>query len=213
MPYTMRLLEAASRVVQLYAVRMTFSTGGGADRMGVEGRTMRTRTVFVAVILLAFVTPFAAPQAPKARAVRDPEPIDADGYQKLLQQYRGKPLLVTFWATWCEPCRDEYPMLNELAKRYAPQGLKVVGISMDDDGDRILMRRFLARYNPVFTNYRKKPGSEATFDQAVYAGWNGSLPATFFYAKTGDQIGHVLGEGTRATYESAIQSLLGSGSK
>jgi thiol-disulfide isomerase/thioredoxin len=180
--------------------------------MEMEGGPMRTRTVFVVVILLAIVAPFAVPQAPKASAVRDPELIDADGYQKLLQQYRGKPLLVTFWATWCEPCRDEYPMLNELAKQYAPQGLKVVGISMDDDGDRILMRRFLARYNPVFTNYRKKPGSEAAFDQAVFAGWNGSLPATFFYGKSGDQVGHVLGEGTRATYENAIRSLLGSGS-
>lgn len=212
MPYTMRLLEAASRVMQLYAVRMGFSTGASVDRMGVEGRPMRTRTVFVVVMMLAIVTPFAVPQAPKTPAVRDPELIDADGYQRLLQQYRGKPLVVTFWATWCEPCRDEYPMLNELAKQYGPQGLKVVGISMDDDGDRILVRRFLARYNPVFTNYRKKPGSEAAFDQAVFAGWNGSLPTTFFYAKTGDQIGHVLGEGTRSTYETAIRSLLGSGS-
>jgi thiol-disulfide isomerase/thioredoxin len=178
-----------------------------------EGEVMRTRTVFVVVMLLAIVAPFAAPQAPKAAAVRDPELIDAEGYQKLLQQYRGKPLLVTFWATWCEPCRDEYPMLNELAKQYAPQGLRVVGISMDDDGDMILMRRFLARYKPVFPNYRKKAGTEEAFRQAIFPGWNGSLPATFFYGKSGDQVGHVMGEGTRATYESAIQSLLGSGSK
>src|SRR5205814_8738467 len=86
-------------------------------------------------------------------------------YQKLVEKYHGEPLLVTFWATWCEPCRDEYPMLNELAKQYAPQGLKVVGVSMDDDGDLILMRRFLARYKPVFPNYRKKAGGEADFTQ------------------------------------------------
>jgi len=173
---------------------------------------MRTRTAFVVLMMLAFVTPFAAPQAPKAAAVRDPELIDGDGYQKLLQQYRGKPLLVTFWATWCEPCRDEYPMLNELAKQYGPQGLKVVGISMDDDGDMILMRRFLARYHPVFTNYRKKPGDATAFDQSVFPGWSGALPATFFYAKDGSLIGHVLGEGTRSTYENSIRSLLGLGS-
>src|SRR5207237_8926426 len=82
----------------------------------------------------------AARQAPKIAASRDPELIDAQGYLRVVQQYRGKPLLVTFWATWCEPCRDEYPMLNELAKQYASQGLKVVGVNLDDDGDLILMR-------------------------------------------------------------------------
>jgi thiol-disulfide isomerase/thioredoxin len=177
-----------------------------------KGTGMRTRTLFVALLLIAAASTLAARQAPKGGAQHDPEIIDAQGYQKLLQQNRGKPLLVTFWATWCEPCRDEYPMLNELAKQYAPQGLKVVGISMDDDGDLILMRRFIARYKPVFRNYRKQPGGEAAFDQAVLAGWTGSLPATFFYAKDGRQIGHVMGEGTRDTYEAAIRSLLAAGS-
>ncbi len=81
---------------------------------------MRNRTVFVVFVMLAAMTAFAGPQAPKSAAPRDPELIDAQGYQKLVEQYRGKPLLVNFWATWCEPCRHEYPMLNELAKQYAP---------------------------------------------------------------------------------------------
>ena len=96
--------------------------------------------------------------------------IDAQGYQKLLEQYHGKPLLVTFWATWCEPCRDEYPMLNELAKQYAPKGLNVVGVNLDDDGDLILMRRFMARYKPVFPNVRKKKGGESEFVAGGAAG-------------------------------------------
>jgi thiol-disulfide isomerase/thioredoxin len=177
-----------------------------------KGTVMRTRTLVVVFLLVAVASAVAAPQTPKGGTQHDPAIIDAQGYQKLLQQNRGKPLLVTFWATWCEPCRDEYPLLNELAKQYAPQGLKVVGISMDDDGDLILMRRFIARYKPVFTNYRKQPGGETAFDQAVLSGWTGSLPATFFYAKDGRQIGHVMGEGTRDTYEAAIRSLLALGS-
>jgi len=173
---------------------------------------MRTRTIFVAVLLFAGIGALAAPQAPKAAAARDPELIDAQGYQRLLEQNRGKALLVTFWATWCEPCRDEYPMLSDLAKQYAPQGLKVIGVSMDDDGDLILMRRFIARYKPVFRNYRKSAGSQEAFVRAVMPGWTGALPASFFYAKDGQQVGHVLGEGTRATYEEAIRSLLATGS-
>src|ERR1700739_2079716 len=147
----------------------------------------------------------AAAQTP---VPKDPELIDTQGYQKLLQQYKGKPLLVTFWATWCEPCRDEYPMLNELARQYAPQGLKVVGVSLDQDGDLILMRRFLARYKPVFPNYRKKKGDEEAFSQGVMSGWNGSLPMTVFYGKDGQQVGHFVGAGDHDTYEAAIKMLL-----
>ena len=169
---------------------------------------MRTRTGIVALLLLAAAGTLATAQAPKAAPPRDPALIDAQGYGKILQQYRGKTLLVNFWATWCEPCRDEYPMLNELAKQYAPKGLKVVGVNLDDDGDLILMRRFLARYKPVFPNYRKKAGAEADFRQAVLAGWTGSLPVTVFYSKDGRQKGSVLGEGTREKYEAAIQALL-----
>jgi thiol-disulfide isomerase/thioredoxin len=161
---------------------------------------------------MAAATGLAAPQAPKSAAPRDPEMIDLQAYQKLVEQFRGKPLLVNFWATWCEPCREEYPMLNELAKQYAPQGLKVVGVSLDDDGDLILMRRFLARYKPIFPNYRKKAGGIEAFTQAVLPGWRGALPVSIFYGRDGGQAGHMLGEGTREKYEAAIRDLLASGS-
>src|SRR6266404_463405 len=172
---------------------------------------MRNRTVLPLFVMLAAMTAFAGPQAPKSAAPHDPELIDAQGYQKLVEQYRRKPLLVNFWATWCEPCRDEYPMLSELAKQYAPQGLKVVGVNLDDDGDIILTRRFIARYKPFFPNYRKKPGGEDAFVQAVLPGWKGAIPASFFYAPDGRQIGHLMGEANRETYEAAIRSLLSSG--
>ena len=172
---------------------------------------MRIRSCLIFLVLTAAGAALAAPQVSKTAPAHDPKMIDAQGYQKLLEQNRGKPVLVNFWATWCEPCRDEYPMLNELAKQYGPQGLKVIGVSMDDDGDLILMRRFLGRYKPVFPNYRKKAGGEADFTQftqAVLPSWNGSLPATFFYGKDGRQAGHMFGEGPRDAYESAVRTLL-----
>jgi thiol-disulfide isomerase/thioredoxin len=181
--------------------------------MRAEGMYMEIRTCLIFLALTATGAALAAPQASKTAAARDPEIIDAQSFQRLLDQNRGKAVLVNFWATWCEPCRDEYPMLNELAKQYAPQGLKVIGVSMDDDGDLILMRRFLARYKPVFPNYRKKAGEEAVFRQTVFPSWNGSLPATFFYSKDGKQAGHMFGEGPRDAYEATIRTLLGSGSK
>jgi thiol-disulfide isomerase/thioredoxin len=169
---------------------------------------MRMRIGFVALLLAAF----SATGAPQAKAPSDPKVIDAQGYQKIVQRHRGKPLLMTFWATWCEPCRDEYPMLNELARQYGPKGLQVVGVNFDDEGDLILMRRFIARYKPIFPNYRKQQGGEAEFKQAVWPDWNGALPASFFYDKDGEQVGHVVGAGTRETYEAAIRQLLSAGS-
>jgi hypothetical protein len=70
------------------------------------------------------------------------------------------------------------------------------------------MRRFLARYKPIFPNYRKKKGEEDSFVQAVLPGWNGSIPATFFYSKDGRQIGHLAGASDRETYDAAIRTLL-----
>jgi thiol-disulfide isomerase/thioredoxin len=173
-----------------------------------EGTSMKSRTLITAFLLLAAVTTLAAPQA---GAPRDPQMIDIQGFQKMLQQNRGKTLLVNFWATWCEPCRDEYPMLNELAKQYAPKGLQVVGVSMDDDGDLILMRRFLARYKPIFPNYRKTPGAEAEFRQSVLTGWTGTMPVSVFYAKDGRQVAHFIGEKGREQYEETIRGLLADG--
>ncbi|MGB7280844.1 MAG: TlpA disulfide reductase family protein [Candidatus Acidiferrum sp.] len=178
---------------------------------------MKIRSATATLLLLAAGTAFAGLAvfaAPQTRVARDPELIDVQGFQKILQQNRGKPLLVTFWATWCEPCRDEYPMVNELAKQYAPKGLRVVGISLDDDGDMILVRRFLARYKPIFPNYRNTPGEQAEFDtfkQTVMAGWNATLPASFFYDRDGRQISHFIGEKSREQYEEAIRELLAAG--
>jgi thiol-disulfide isomerase/thioredoxin len=173
---------------------------------------MRNR-IGIAILLFGAVwaISFPAAGAPQAKTPRDPQIIDAQGYEKLVQQHRGKPLLINFWATWCEPCRDEYPMLNELAKEYAPKGLRVLGVNSDQDGDLILMRRFMTRYKPVFPNYRKKPGKpeeEAEFNHAVLSDWRGELPATFIYDKDGTLIGHFFGARDRKTYEAAIRQLL-----
>jgi thiol-disulfide isomerase/thioredoxin len=173
---------------------------------------MRNR-IGIAILLFGAVCAisFSGTGAPQAKGPGDPQIIDAQAYAKLVQQHRGKPLLINFWATWCEPCRDEYPMLNELAKEYAPKGLRVLGVNSDQDGDLILMRRFMVRYKPVFPNYRMKPGKpeeEAEFNQAVLSDWRGELPATFLYDKDGTLIGHFFGARDRKTYEGAIRQLL-----
>ncbi len=137
--------------------------------------------------------------------------IDLAGYNQVLAKYRGKPLVVTFWATWCEPCRDEFPLLVQLEKQYAPQGLAIFGVSLDDDSDMNLVRRFLARNQPGFPNYRQKPGIDVdSFYRGVNPQWTGSMPETIFYGRDGRILGHFIGQQPRAAFEEGIHQVLAS---
>jgi thiol-disulfide isomerase/thioredoxin len=156
-------------------------------------------------------SPKPAAGASKPSASADPGLIDLDGYKRVLAKYRGKPLLVTFWATWCEPCRDEFPMLVELSKQYAPEGLAIFGVSLDDDADMHLVRHFLALHKPTFPNYRQKPGIDVdAFYVGVNPAWTGTMPETVFYGRDGQIAGHFIGEQPRASFEQAIRTILAS---
>lgn len=160
--------------------------------------------------LMAACVVYAQQRATGAKPAGPPDPgiLEAQNYQKLIEKHRGKPVLVNFWATWCEPCRDEYPMANELARVYERQGLVVIGISLDEDIDINLVRRFIERYKPVFPNYRKKPGKDAEFFQYVDAQWRGTIPATFFYGRDGKLAARLMGSAPRLEFEKIIQPLL-----
>jgi thiol-disulfide isomerase/thioredoxin len=149
--------------------------------------------------------------AQSSKAAKDPEVIDLDGFRKILADHRGSPLLITIWATWCEPCRDEYPMINDLARQFAPQHLAVVGVSFDDDAEINLVRHFLARNSPIFVNYRKKMGHVETFDHGVDPTWSGVLPVNFFYAADGRLLFRLDGERPRQVYEQAIRATIAAG--
>lgn len=184
------------------------------------------RPVFIALITILVVLATAAPQSAQTPAAKsgsdsstthkstvtaDLPLIDLAGYNQVLAKYRGKPVLVTFWATWCEPCRDEFPMIVELTKQYAPQGLSVFGVSLDDDADIHLVRRFVAKNQPTFPNYRQKPGIDVdAFYRGVNPAWSGTMPETIFYGRDGRIAGHFVGEQPRAAFEQGIRVILAS---
>jgi thiol-disulfide isomerase/thioredoxin len=152
----------------------------------------------------------ATPHAGKAAGPADPPLIDLAGYRQLLAKYKGKPLVVNFWATWCEPCRDEYPMIVQLAKEFKPQGVNVIGVDMDDESDMNLVRRFIARTQPQFPNYRQKPGIDLdAFYDGVNPEWKGTMPQTIFYGRDGQILGFFLGTRPQPVFEQAFRATLG----
>ncbi|HEX5126661.1 MAG TPA: TlpA disulfide reductase family protein [Rhodocyclaceae bacterium] len=70
--------------------------------------------------------------------------LDAHDKSVTLAQWRGKPMLINFWGTWCPPCREEMPLLDDAAKRYGPRGVQFVGISIDDPQ---AVRSYLAQHS------------------------------------------------------------------
>jgi thiol-disulfide isomerase/thioredoxin len=182
------------------------------NRIALKANPHNARAVLLLALgsVLAFGSAGRAQKAapPAKAAASDPAVIEFRDYQRILEQHHGKPLLVNFWATWCEPCRDEYPMMVQLSKTYGPQGLSVVAISLDEDVDINLVRRFLAKMNPAFPNYRKKPGKDEEFINGVTPKWSGVLPANFFYDREGRLAASLVGEHKQPEFESLIQQLL-----
>jgi len=183
--------------------------------------TLRRRAltlVIAVVVLLSCIHSIrtssvsAAPaQKDTAAAQGDPPLIDLDGYKQVLGKYRGKGILVTFWATWCQPCRDEFPMIIELHKQYSSQGLQVIGVSLDENADMGLVRHFLTEFHPGFPNYRQKPGIDAdAFYQGVNPEWRGTMPQTDFYARDGHLARFFVGQKQKPAFEDAIRLILAS---
>jgi|HubBroStandDraft_1064217.scaffolds.fasta_scaffold111878_3 thiol-disulfide isomerase/thioredoxin len=188
-----------------------------AGHMGSHGRILLTLAVVLVAALVGTRPGRAqtdagktAPHAGKAAGTVDLPFVDLAGYRQLLARYKGKPLVVNFWATWCEPCRDEYPMIVELAKEFKPQGVNVVGVDMDDESDMNLVRRFIARTQPPFPNYRQKPGIDLdAFYDGVNPDWKGTMPQTIFYGRDGQILGFFLGTGPKSDFEKAFRGTLG----
>jgi thiol-disulfide isomerase/thioredoxin len=161
--------------------------------------------------VLTLRTPRIAAANPVALAEEagDPPLIDLASYNQLIGNYRGKAVMVNFWATWCEPCRNEYPTIMALSKEYGPQGLAVVGVTLDDDADMNLVRRFLAQTHPNFPNFRIKSGSDAQgFYRGINPDWRGTMPQTDFYARDGHLARYLVGDHPREAFVQAIRLVL-----
>jgi thiol-disulfide isomerase/thioredoxin len=142
--------------------------------------------------------PDAGPPIPvaPARLARHPIPEElpdvvlprADGTLEHLWQWRGRPLIVNFWATWCEPCRREIPLLKRLRHERAADGLEIVGIAVDLRND---VRRYAAAQG---IDYPVLIGEEGGLAAASAFGMDTVLPFSVFADAKGRIVSVKVGE-------------------
>jgi len=127
-----------------------------------------------------------------------------DGQQLNLATYRGKVVLLDFWATWCVPCRSEIPHFVEFQNQYASQGFQVIGISMDDGPKPVqgFSREFKMNY-PVAMGTTKLAES--------YGGILG-LPVTFVIGRDGRILAKYVGATEASAIQREVESALKGGS-
>jgi thiol-disulfide isomerase/thioredoxin len=111
-------------------------------------------------------------------------PVTGADIQRAVQDSGGKAVLINIWATWCGPCREEFPGLVRVAHRYQGQGLKVMLVSADDDADMGAIKKFLSEQGVDFPSYIKAEKDQEFID-SLDKRWSGALPATFIYDGSG----------------------------
>ncbi|HVN05491.1 MAG TPA: TlpA disulfide reductase family protein [Bryobacteraceae bacterium] len=126
---------------------------------------------------------------------------DADGKTVRLSDYRGKVVLLDFWATYCGPCKIEIPWFMDFERKHKDQGFSVLGVSMDDDGwDAV--KPFIS---DIAINYRVMVGNDSIAEQ--YGGIE-ALPTTFLIDRDGNIASVHVGLTSKSEFENAIEQLL-----
>jgi len=164
-------------------------------------------TAALAVALLALVscTSTKPVKAAKPEGERRPAPelalADEQGKTLRLADFKGKVVLLDFWATWCGPCKIEIPWFIEFQRKYKDQGFSVVGVSMDEEGWDII-RPFAQQYK---MNYPVLLGND---EAAAKFGGVEVLPTTFLIDRQGRIVATHLGLVSRDEIENGIKDLL-----
>src|SRR5215471_6768612 len=186
---------------------------------------LRISFLFASMLMLAMVcvavlaqqrpgtatnSPFVADRIGTGDDIRE---INLDELKKMLQR-DGKdtrPLLLNFWATWCDPCREEFPDLVKVDTDYRDKGLNFIAISLDDVTDiKSAVPKFLNEMKAKMPVVLLNVNDPEPAIKVVDATWDGQLPATFLYDKDGKVVFKHFGRIQPAELRSAIDKQVSS---
>ena len=192
-----RLVAMAATVVALLAISIPFVFGDHVDAEPAEA----------VVAGMAPVASHGDDQGGACMADAKPAKLDftmkdLDGKDVSLSSFKGKVILLNFWATWCGPCKAEIPEFVELQKQYGKDGLMIVGYSVDDEAPKA--RAFANEYK---INYPVLLGLGREDVQDAYGPIWG-IPASFIISRDGKVCQKHLGIAPKAVFEKEIKALL-----
>lgn len=178
----------------------------------------RTPLWLAAALIVAL--PGCSPQGDSAaaragRGTADPPPvipISAPGIRALAARPGASATLVSVWATWCPPCREEFPSLVKVAAARKRDGLRVVLVSADFADQVPTVRRFLAARGVSDTAYIQS-GNPMPFINGLNPNWSGALPATFVYDRNGDLVAFWEGAADEARFNASVDQAIAAPSR
>jgi thiol-disulfide isomerase/thioredoxin len=158
---------------------------------------------FALLMLVGCSIPFACQASGRPALL----PADAARIHSLVRGVPGRVTLVNVWATWCVPCRKEFPALLRVARAHRKEGLRLLLVSSDFSDQLPAARRFLAGQGVTDTSYIKHPDDQG-FINDMDSSWTGTLPANFIYDEAGRLISFWEGESTPARFEREVWAAL-----
>lgn len=167
---------------------------GSATRTGVARSSDSTVTV---------PAPVSAATAAEPRLI----PVDAAGVLAAARAPGSTVTVVNLWATWCMPCREEFPELVRFARQYGSSGVRVLYVSTDFEDQLPAVRKFLAAQGVDQPSYIKT-GDDMAFIDGIHPEWSGSLPATFVFDSTGRLRTFWEGAADFAKFETEVKKVL-----
>lgn len=155
------------------------------------------RRLLHTLALLAFTLPLLAKPIPNLKF------HDLAGHDHGLNSLRGSITVLSFWATWCTPCRAELPRLSSLSSRYAPHGVRFLAISVDDPKDFPKIQPFLLQQHITLDVW-----TGASLDTLDALDLGNLVPATLILDQNGEIIGRISGEARDADITLYLDFLL-----
>lgn len=177
---------------------------------------MRFTKAIVPITLCILLVSLVAPAQKRKGGAGKPRkpiavvsPIDTEALKGLLTQQRERPLLVNFWATFCDPCRDEFPDLVKIDKDYRPRSLEFVTVSLDDFSDiKTGVPKFLDSMNAKMPAYLLNVSDPEPAINLLDPRWQGDLPATFLFNEKGEVVYKHIGRVNTAELRQAIEKVV-----
>jgi thiol-disulfide isomerase/thioredoxin len=168
-----------------------------------QSKTFPWLGVFIFLFMLAgWLQPAATSTDINVKAIGEPE------LKSILNSHQGQLLLVNVWATWCKPCREEFPDLVRLQDFYKGKNVRVITISADyPDEIESKILPFLKKFNINFPVYVQNFPKQEDFINRMNKDWNGALPATFIYDKKGRQQVFFIGKKDFDSFREEIEKI------